>query len=96
MKHRLRELRDERGWTQAEVADKAGMSKSYYADIERGDKQINQNRMGSIATAFGIPASSLIELEGKENDILMYERYLKLPEADREIIQTLVERLSDG
>ncbi|WP_306150675.1 helix-turn-helix domain-containing protein [Roseovarius sp. MMSF_3281] len=60
MKLRLKELRKEKGWTQREVAEKAGISLSYYTELELEKKQINAGRMEAIAKAFGVQPFELI------------------------------------
>lgn len=60
MKLRLKELRTAKGWTQREVAEKAGISLSYYTELELERKQINARRMEAIAKAFGVEPFELI------------------------------------
>ncbi|MBT1171802.1 helix-turn-helix transcriptional regulator [Bifidobacterium sp. MA2] len=42
----LRELRQKRGWTQRELADKAGVPYSRIADTERGARPIENMSLG--------------------------------------------------
>lgn len=64
MKLNLKELRLARGWTQAAVAEKAGMSQSYYTEIENGKKQINARRLESLADVFDVTPDELIATHG--------------------------------
>ncbi len=59
---RLRESREEKKLTQADVAEKAGISTSYYARIERGEEQPS---LPTIKTLVGI-------LKVKAGDILPF------------------------
>lgn len=61
MKLRLKTLRKEKGLTQRQVAEAAGMSVSYYTEIELGKKQINARRLELIAKALGVQPHQLIE-----------------------------------
>jgi len=38
---RLRKLRKKRGWTQAEMAEKVGIDRSFLADVERGKRNVS-------------------------------------------------------
>lgn len=73
MKLRLKDLRLARGMTQREVADAAGMSSSYYTEIELGRKQINAHRMENIARALGVQPHELLLTGDPENDDLVRE-----------------------
>lgn len=56
---RLKSMRTERGWTQDDVASRAGLSKSYLSRIEEGDRQPSVAALLSISTAFGISINAL-------------------------------------
>ncbi len=94
MKLRLKELRKERGWTQKHVADLANMSVSYYADIERGDKQINQNRLEALAKAYDVPVSALLADDSGSDDVRLFSDIQKLNAPQRKAVQDLIQNLA--
>ena len=49
------------GWTQAEVADRIGISTAYYGKIERGVIKPNIDRLAEISQALRIPCDSLFK-----------------------------------
>ena len=59
------------GLKQTEVAEAAGISKSYYSDIERGNRQKNIDIaiLAKLAVPLRLTISDMIEFEerGKEN-----------------------------
>ena len=59
------------GLKQTEVAEAAGISKSYYSDIERGNRQKNIDIaiLAKLAVPLQLTISDMIEFEerGKEN-----------------------------
>lgn len=57
---RIRQLRQEKGWSQAELGERAGLAPSYVSELERGLKPINTRRLHQIAKALGIEAHELI------------------------------------
>ena len=63
---RLREMRAERGWTQDELARRAGLSKSYLSRIEDGERQPSLASLLSLAQAHGIGLASLFAASTEE------------------------------
>lgn len=51
MRHWLIQIRKMKGFTQQQVADLAGISRSYYADIEQGSKGASGKAAKLIANA---------------------------------------------
>ena len=58
----VRDLRRTRNWTQAELAERAETHRVYLGAIERGEKNIGLITVRSLANAFGIKTSELLEL----------------------------------
>jgi len=57
----LRALRQEKHWTQEELADRAGLHFTYISQIERGLKSPSLRSLGQIADALGITLSMLVK-----------------------------------
>ena len=58
---RLRNIRKERGWTQKQLAEKAGIAREVVARIETGASQPTLSTLLKIAAALGVPITDLIE-----------------------------------
>lgn len=56
---RIRKLRKARGWTQAEMAEKIGLDRSFLADVERGKRNVSILNLELIAHGFEISLSQL-------------------------------------
>ncbi len=56
---RLRQLRKERGYSQESFALEAGLDRSYYGQIERGEQNIALKNQYKIAKQLGIELSEL-------------------------------------
>jgi len=56
----LRRLREERGLTQEELAERAGVSATYVGFIERGDNVPTLTILLDLASALGISPSDLL------------------------------------
>jgi len=63
--HRLgknvRSLREERGWSQEEYADRAGIHRTYVSDIERGRRNPTVTVVEKLAAPFGVSPGRLID-----------------------------------
>jgi transcriptional regulator with XRE-family HTH domain len=59
LSQRLRSLRNARGWTLDELAQRADLSKSYLSRLEDGDRQPSIAALLSLAQAHGVPLASL-------------------------------------
>ena len=49
----VRELRDERGWTQAQLAERARVSRSFVADVEAGKASVEASKVFDLLQALG-------------------------------------------
>ncbi len=56
----LRKLREDRGWTQEDLADKAGMHFTYIGQIERGLRNPSLVNLERLAKALKIDAGKLL------------------------------------
>jgi len=57
----IRRYRDYRSWTQAQLAEKTGISVNFLSDIENGKKWISPKTMVKIASAFNIEPFELFK-----------------------------------
>jgi transcriptional regulator with XRE-family HTH domain len=60
----LTELRQIRGWTQAEVAERADVPVSTVGIYERGDSRRTIDRLHKLASAYDATASELLDDAG--------------------------------
>ncbi len=56
----LREVRQENGLSQEELADRAGLHRTYISQVERGLKSPSLRSLEQIAQALGVPPSALL------------------------------------
>lgn len=65
MRKYLKELRECAEMTQDEIANKLGVSRSYYVRIERGERQkdIDLSLAAKLAEIFGVSVEWIIEQE---------------------------------
>lgn len=64
---RLREEREARGWSLADLAERSGVSRAMISKVERGEASPTAALLGRLSGAFGLTLSSLLaraELQG--------------------------------
>lgn len=59
----IRELREERNWTQEQMAEKLGLTRNGYAKIETGKSLPNLERLDEIAKLFDVKLFELLKLD---------------------------------
>ncbi|MBD3770798.1 MAG: helix-turn-helix transcriptional regulator [Rhodobacterales bacterium] len=58
---RLRALREERGWSQEEFADRAGLHRTYVSAVERGVRNPTLSVLERLAKALGVSMAELVQ-----------------------------------
>lgn len=66
LNEKIRFMRQSKGWSQEETADKLQMSVSGYANIERGETDVKISRLENIAEVFEIDLLELLNF-GEKN-----------------------------
>ena len=56
---RIRQLRQERGWRQIDLAEETGMHENYVSDLEQGYKEVCLRMLQTLADAFDMTISEL-------------------------------------
>lgn len=58
---KIRKIREEKKWSQEELANKLGLSTNGYAKIERGETRLTLSRLFQLAEIFKLDISELIQ-----------------------------------
>ena len=93
MKTRIKEYRQQRGWTQADLGDRIGASKAHVSEMEGGKKNPSTPLMERMAAVFGVKVSDLFEDADSDVAALMRD-YEALGLDDRATIRDLARRLA--
>jgi transcriptional regulator with XRE-family HTH domain len=56
---KVQKLRNQRKWTQEEMAERLGIDRSYLADVERGNRNVSLVMQETIAQGFKISLAKL-------------------------------------
>ena len=62
----VRELRETQGWTQEQLAEHAGLNRSYVGEIERGTCIASIVTVDKLAQAFAVPMARLLSASDKQ------------------------------
>ena len=68
----IRKLREEKRWSQEEMANPVGMTKNGYAKMERGESRPSLDRLEKITQVLGIEMTELFN-EDKKSVVLINE-----------------------
>jgi transcriptional regulator with XRE-family HTH domain len=58
---RVRDLRQSRGLSQEDFAERCGLDRTYIGGVERGERNISLKNIGQIAAALDMPIARLLE-----------------------------------
>lgn len=67
---RIKQERDTRNWSLAELAERSGVSKAMISKIERGEASPTATILGRLSGAFGLQLSALLALAEQSSDRL--------------------------
>lgn len=59
MANNIKELRNQKGWTQKELAEKASLSYWWVCHVENETKEVGMTALKKIAKALGVPVFQL-------------------------------------
>jgi transcriptional regulator with XRE-family HTH domain len=57
---RVRQLREEKGWSQEEFADRCGVHRSYMGVVERGERNLTLSTLHKLASTLEISVAALL------------------------------------
>lgn len=60
----IRKLREQKGWSQEELAEHADLHRNYASSVERGERNLSFQNISKIASAFGLKPSELFKMAG--------------------------------
>lgn len=90
----IRKLREERNWTQEQMAEKLGLTRNGYAKIERGESMPNLQRLNGIADMLGVKAAQLLKLD--KSVIVQTQNYKANYYQNSEQLKTEIGQLSSN
>lgn len=92
----MRRLREGNGWSQTELADRLGVSKSHVSALEGGEYRFHASMIEKLATVFNRPLTTFLHQKYSPEALLTKWQCLfdELPLRERSALVTLGEKLS--
>ena len=97
--NRLAELRRAAGWSQQELADRAGCSKMHVSGIERGKREFSLTWMRRFAEVFGVSTADLLSAEDNpyrpdDRGVQLLKRYAAADDATRDQLARVADAIT--
>ena len=73
----IRLCRSQKGWTQAELSKRTGITASHLSMMERNERDPSMAAMQSLANAFGMPLNVLVFLAAEKEELAGMTEELK-------------------
>jgi len=95
--NRIRELRQEKGWTQTQLGARVGMAKTTISGYEKGDHQVDPEMICKLCDLFGCTADYLLGRSlspapvMSSQDALVLEAYHALPPELRRAVDGILD-----
>ena len=95
--NRIRELRQEKGWTQTQLGARVGMAKTTISGYEKGDHQVDPEMICKLCDLFGCTADYLLGRSlspapvMSSQDAIVLEAYHALPPELRRAVDAILE-----
>lgn len=92
MKLRIKEHRKNAGLTQKALAGRIGMSQSYFAQIETGERPLKASVQAKIAEALKVHPGDLIDFDAPDEDEHeeLIRLYAELEPAERKLVRSVI------
>lgn len=94
MASNLKNLRTLRGFTQQHVYEAAGISKSYYSELENGKKQLNERLIGQLAKVLSVEPYMLVINSENQSDIQFVSDLADLNSSQRQVLREMAASLA--
>lgn len=74
----VRALRVERGWSQAELAERLGLSQSRLSQVERGDGSFTAEQLVQLLRIFNVPLSRFVGVQANDGEASLQNALARL------------------
>ncbi|MHA3065944.1 helix-turn-helix domain-containing protein [Lacticaseibacillus saniviri] len=95
---RISRLRHAKGWTQLDLANRAGLDTSFVSRIERGErKNLKLDTLDKIVKALAVSYATLMDENADQFEgSLTVQKFIALKPEARDAISRLIELLSES
>ena len=88
-------IRKKNGWTQEQLAEMIGISRSFLSEIETGKRGLHYEKIPALASALGVPISELLSAEPVDTEtVRLLASFSLLSDEDRGAVLNHAEALA--
>ena len=91
LRNNIIRLREERGWSQAELARRINMNNAALNKVEKGVRKLSSSELDELASVFNVSTDYLLGRSDKEK-----EPYYELTDKEKNDIAIQAEKLMEG
>lgn len=91
LRNNIIRLREERGWSQAELACRINMNNTALNKVEKGVRKLSSSELDELASVFNVSTDYLLGRSDKEK-----EPYYELTDKEKNDIAIQAEKLMEG
>ena len=91
LRNNIIRLREERGWSQAELARRINMNNTALNKVEKGVRKLSSSELDELASVFNVSTDYLLGRSDKEK-----EPYYELTDKEKNDIAIQAEKLMEG
>lgn len=91
LRNNIIRLREERGWSQAELARRINMNNTSLNKVEKGVRKLSSSELDELASVFNVSTDYLLGRSDKEK-----EPYYELTDKEKNDIAIQAEKLMEG
>lgn len=93
---RVRQKREEYGWTREQLAEKSSISVQFLADIETGRSSMTTNTLYKVVLALGVTSDYIVfGADAPADTSEISEMLSKLPKRDRDLAINILKNFVD-
>lgn len=98
MRLRIKEVREELGVSQTELATALGVSKGYMSQLENGKRRLNLETQIEIAKFLCVPAETLVDFDAPEKaeSDLVLQAFQRADKSQRQVILSIARSILDS
>lgn len=90
---RVRILRQEKGWTQEHLGERAGLTYKFIGQIERAEVSPTLDSLDKLAKAFDLTVSELLSFQEKKERKTKEEIFQELSKGELEVVRKAMQIL---
>lgn len=95
IKDKIRQIRESKGFTQEDIADKLGVTRANYRYFENRGNKLTIEQLGNIASALGVSMADILGYNSESNNSQEVEQLRKRNEELEDRIEEFKDRIKD-